>query len=70
MSKLSILNDAIEKLEAAEIALSNARRAFSPNSMEYRWLDGQFEIVGDSVGFVKKVLSHTEQEQLSERKKP
>ena len=64
MSKLSALNDAIEKLEAAEIALGNARRAFKPNSFEYDQIGGQFEVVGDAVGIVKKVLAHAEQEKL------
>ena len=65
MSKLLVLNDAIEKLEAAENALGIARRAFTPESMEYDLLDGQFEVVGDAVGIVKEVLAHAEQDQLS-----
>lgn len=64
MSALSVLNNAIEKLEAAEVALGDARRAFAFKSFEYDMIDGQFEVVGDAVTVIKKVLAHTEQEKL------
>lgn len=65
MSKLSVLNDAIEKLEEAEISLVKARRAFPSNSLEYDRLDSQFEVVGDALAIVKRILAHVEQEKIS-----
>jgi hypothetical protein len=67
MSKLSVLNDAIEKLELAEIALGDARRAFPPG-IEHDMLDGQFEVIGDAVGIVKKIMDHVERDLMRANK--
>lgn len=65
MSKLTVLNDAIEKLETAEIAVGNAKRAFPLQSMECDMLDREFKSVGDAVITAKRVLARVEKEMQS-----
>jgi hypothetical protein len=61
MTQLSVLANAIEKLEAAETAVGDARDAFDRDGKDYNTITNQFEVIGDAVYIIKNILSHIEQ---------
>jgi hypothetical protein len=60
MSQLFYLSVAVQKLEAAEEALLDARRAFRQSRSIYDRLDAEFEVVGDAASVVKYILGQQE----------
>lgn len=62
MTQLSVLANAIEKLEAAETALGDARDAFDPDGKDYDTITNQFEVVSDAIHIIQNILSRIEQE--------
>lgn len=61
MTQLTVLTNAIEKLETAEAALGDARCAFDAGSIENEQIAAQFEVVGDAVYIIKNILARIEQ---------
>ena len=60
MSKLSKLREAIEHLEAAEVILLDARRAFKEFTLEYDKLTYQADRASKAAEVTKTVLVHVE----------
>lgn len=71
MSKLSVLREALEKLDAAETALLDACEAFANQGATrgtYTELDKQYEVVGDAATTVRDILAYEERSVLQAKK--
>ena len=58
--KLTLLRNAIIKLEEAEQALHEARMAYHRTETEYKTLDRLFEDAGDASKIVEHILAREE----------